>query len=145
MSNVKSFEVDDLHTKKFVVFIVSTYTDGTPPDDGRVFYELLEDMSTDHRVPKSYLEGTFVVKCAYPKDIRFAVFGCGNSLYGKNFNKFARDIDECMTARSAKRVVPTGMGDYDSGEMEEQFKKWNNVFWRSFKRILVQQEKKREG
>lgn len=77
--------------------------------------------------------------------MRFAVFGCGNSLYGQNFNKFARHIDEFMTSKSARRIVPTGMGDYDSGEMEEQYQKWTNVFWRSFKRLLVQEKKKKAG
>eukprot|EP01127_Copromyxa_protea_P005461 TRINITY_DN15390_c0_g1_i1.p1 TRINITY_DN15390_c0_g1~~TRINITY_DN15390_c0_g1_i1.p1 ORF type:complete len:687 (-),score=176.60 TRINITY_DN15390_c0_g1_i1:106-2127(-) len=129
--NVNSFEVDELHTKKFVVFIVSTYTDGTPPDDGKAFYELLQDMSQDHRVPKTFLE-----------DVKYAIFGCGNKLYVNNFNKFARDLDEFLSSRSAKRMVPIGMGDYDSGEMEEQFKTWSNGFARSFKRLLAQLEKK---
>lgn len=60
---MKDFEIDELHNKKYVVYIASTYTDGTPPDDGKVFHELLEDMATDHRVPKTFLEGTNGVTC----------------------------------------------------------------------------------
>lgn len=37
---------------------------------------------SDHRIPPDYLS-----------HIRFAVFGCGNSLYGQHFNRFAKKLD----------------------------------------------------
>jgi len=134
LSNVKDFDFDELHNTKYIVFVVSTYTDGEATDDAKAFYQLLEDTAADHRVPKSFMSG-----------VRYAIFGCGNSVYGSNFNKVARQIDEYMGGLSAKRIWPTGMGDYDSGEMDQQFKKWTNAFWRAFQRLQSQEKKKLEA
>ena len=57
------------------MFIISTYIDGNPPDSVKWFYKWLEEASHDFRVQKSLL-----------KDLNYAVFGLGNSLYEDNFN-----------------------------------------------------------
>lgn len=60
---------------KTCVFIVSTYVDGKPPESAKWFYKWLEEASNDFRVQKSLL-----------RDLNYAVFGLGNSLYEDNFN-----------------------------------------------------------
>ena len=57
------------------IIVVSTYTDGQPPEAGRWFYTWLKDVAEDFRITKSTLDG-----------LHFAVVGLGNSLYGDNFN-----------------------------------------------------------
>ena len=58
-----------------MIFIVSTYTDGIPPDDAKWFFKWLKESSSDFRIQKSLLMG-----------IKYAVFGLGNSLYCENYN-----------------------------------------------------------
>ena len=57
------------------IFIVSTYTDGSPTDDAKWFYKWLQDTSNDFRVQKSLLFG-----------MKYSVFGLGNSLYTDHYN-----------------------------------------------------------
>jgi tRNA wybutosine-synthesizing protein 1 len=134
LANIKDFEPDTLVDQTCVVFVCSTYTDGTPADDGKVFHDWLEDTSQDHRVPKTFFSG-----------VQYAVFGCGNSQYSKNFNTIARETDEFMHELGGKRLLPTGMGDVDTGEMEQQFEKWSRSFWRSLKKFISKRKKKARG
>lgn len=60
----------------FNVFIISTYTDGNPPDNCTWFCKSLEEHTHDFRVSKSYLG-----------NLKYAVFGLGNSIYEENYNK----------------------------------------------------------
>ena len=58
----------------YLVVIISTYTDGTPPDGCEWFMKWLDDTSDDFRVQKTLL-----------KDLQYAVFSLGNSLYKDHF------------------------------------------------------------
>ena len=58
------------------IFIVSTFTDGRPPEGVEWFCDWVWDASNDFRVQKALL-----------KEMQFCVFGLGNSLYQDNFNK----------------------------------------------------------
>eukprot|EP01124_Arcella_intermedia_P034138 TRINITY_DN8410_c2_g1_i2.p1 TRINITY_DN8410_c2_g1~~TRINITY_DN8410_c2_g1_i2.p1 ORF type:complete len:604 (-),score=135.01 TRINITY_DN8410_c2_g1_i2:88-1899(-) len=129
--NVAEYEVDQLSVQSWVLFIVSTYTDGQPPDSARAFCDWLCDTSVDHRVPKTFF-----------KEVRYAVFGCGNGLYEKNFNVVARNVDEWMKAKSARRLVPVGLGDVDKGNMPEVFSSWCSSLARALKKDKKQMELK---
>ena len=61
--------------RTLLVFI-STYEDATPPPAAQWFYRHVQETATDFRVSKNELS-----------NLKFAVFGCGNSLYQENFNK----------------------------------------------------------
>ncbi len=56
------------------MFIVSTYTDGVPPESGRWLCEWVDEASTDFRVSKTHLNG-----------LHFCVVALGNSLYKEHF------------------------------------------------------------
>jgi sulfite reductase alpha subunit-like flavoprotein len=56
------------------IFIISTYTDGTPPDGATWFYKWLGEEVSDFRVQKTELKG-----------MNYAVVALGNSLYKENF------------------------------------------------------------
>lgn len=61
--------------KSVCVFLVATYTDGTPTENAEWFCKWLEEASTDFRYGKTYLKG-----------LRYAVFGLGNSVYVGHYN-----------------------------------------------------------
>jgi len=132
--NIKDFDMDTLATQNCIVYVVSTYTDGTPAKDGKVFHDWLEDTSQDHRVERTFLSG-----------VQYGVFGCGNSVYGTHFNTVAKQTDEYMNSLAAKRLVPVGMGDVDSGDMDHQFLLWSRSFWRALKRLIAKRKKKARG
>ena len=56
------------------VFIISTYTEGRPPEGAQWFCQWLEDTAGDFRVQKTLLS-----------DLYYAVFGLGDSLYQDHF------------------------------------------------------------
>jgi tRNA wybutosine-synthesizing protein 1 len=97
---------------RICVFIISTYTEGTPPDEAAWFYRWLSEIIFDFRVDKTYLSG-----------LKYAVFGLGNSLYQDHFNKVARHVNTWLAACSATRICPLGEGDVDQN-LEETFQVW---------------------
>lgn len=66
--------------KSVCVFLVATYTDGTPTENAEWFCKWLEEASTDFRYGKTYLKG-----------LRYAVFGLGNSVYVGHYNTVRYD------------------------------------------------------
>mgnify|MGYP001416200999 CR=1 FL=1 len=66
-----------------LVLIIPTYTEGTPPDTAKWFYNWLEESSTDFRVGAHFLKG-----------LKFAVFGLGNSEYKDHFNTVGKNCDK---------------------------------------------------
>ncbi|XP_055328378.1 S-adenosyl-L-methionine-dependent tRNA 4-demethylwyosine synthase TYW1-like isoform X2 [Paramacrobiotus metropolitanus] len=106
------------------VFILSTWTDGEPPPSAKWFALWLKDTVDDFRVSKSYL-----------KDMKFAVFGLGNSSYGKNYNKVAKSVYADLLNLSAAPISSLGLGDEDVvsskyGGMHEDFRQWMTTFLR---------------
>jgi sulfite reductase alpha subunit-like flavoprotein len=75
----------------------------------------LKEAASDFRVGSEALKHT-----------RFAVFGCGNSVYGANFNVVAKAVDEQLAALGGSRLAAVGLGDEDAGSMEEQFSAWSS-------------------
>jgi len=111
---MKDYEVENLSKEHHVVIIISTYTDASPPESARWFCKWLSESAADFRVGL----GVF-------KDMRYAVFGCGNQLYGHNFNAVAKAVDQNLQELGSHRVLPTGLGNEDSNDMEAQFDSWS--------------------
>ena len=82
------------------VFLLSTYTDGTPPESAAWFCQWLREAKDDFRVHKSLLSG-----------LHYAAFGLGDSLYGENYNKAVKDLVDGFKKLSAITVYPLGFGD----------------------------------
>jgi tRNA wybutosine-synthesizing protein 1 len=82
------------------VFLLSTYTDGVPPESASWFCQWLREAKDDFRVHKSLLSG-----------VHYAAFGLGNSLYGENYNKAVKDLVDGLEKLSATSVYPLGFGD----------------------------------
>jgi tRNA wybutosine-synthesizing protein 1 len=132
--NISEYDVDQLPSEGWIVFVVSTYTDGVPPDSARVFFDWLSDAVVDHRIPKNFFT-----------DVKYAIFGCGNKLYGRNFNLVARTLDKHLRTKSGHRLIPLGLGDEDTGALDDQFDTWCSNLWRALKRDLSIKLKKAEA
>lgn len=118
-------------TETVCVFIVSTYTEGTPPECAAWFCKWLEETSTDFRVEKTLL-----------KNLQYCVFGLGNSQYTEHYNVVGKNIDRWLHSLAAMRVMPLGQGDEDvvnskHGGIDEDFKAWRKIFWRKAGPILT--------
>ena len=105
-----------------VVFIISTYTEGTPPEDAKWFCQWLEDNAKDFRVQHSILDG-----------LRFSVFGLGNSLYSDYYNTVGKNVDKFLFQLSASRFHPMALGDENVagskfGSLENDFQQWRKKF-----------------
>lgn len=79
---------------------MSTYSDGNPPEKSAWFFQWLEEASTDFRTDKSLLS-----------NMKFAVFGCGNSEFGENFNSVAKHLHENLCVLEAKPIASVYLGD----------------------------------
>ena len=82
------------------VFLLSTYTDGQPPDSAVWFTRWVTDTASDFRVDKSLLNS-----------VHYAVFSLGNSLYTQHYNTAGRNLYEDLQKLSAKPVYQLGLGD----------------------------------
>lgn len=63
------------------------------------------------------------------KDIQFAVFGLGNSLYSDHYNSVSKNVDRWFSELGAKRFAPLGLGDENvvqslNGSLEADFDHW---------------------
>jgi cytochrome P450/NADPH-cytochrome P450 reductase len=98
-----------LPEKGGVLIFCASYN-GAPPDNaGRFLAWLNEDKSGDAL-----------------KDVRYAVFGCGNSDWAATYQSIPRIIDERMAAAGAHRVYARGEGDARvdlDGEFDDWFAK----------------------
>ena len=116
MSDLAEYDQDNLEHEHIVVFVLSTWTGGVPPESARIFCAWLEDMVQDFRVSRKWLQR-----------VKFAVYGLGNSSYDENYCKAARQLDARLSALGAERICLTGRAD-DMEDLEQQFGPWKDSF-----------------
>ncbi|GLC41738.1 hypothetical protein PLESTB_000682600 [Pleodorina starrii] len=121
-TDIASYEPEQLLSEaadSLVVVVISTYEGGTPPKSAQFFCRQvnswLEDAASDFRLGSGALS-----------HLRFAVWGCGNSLYERNFNAVARRVDRQLRELGARRFRPLGLGDEDAAgrDLLQQFGPW---------------------
>lgn len=105
--------------KPLLIVIISTYTEGTPPESASWFFNWLSDMAGDFRVSHNMLVG-----------LGYTVFGLGDSLYTEHYNTVGRDVDRFLHQLQGDRVHPLGLGDENvsnskAGSMEGDFDDWS--------------------
>ncbi len=96
-----------------MVLISSTWTDGVPPPKAQAAFSTL---FADKWSATAFAR------------LRYAVFGLGNSVYGANFCKAARDLDARLLALGAQRVCERGEND-DDNYRAEVYAKWKDGLW----------------
>lgn len=85
----------------FYIVCTSTYGYGEVPDNGKALHETLERDRPDL------------------SDVRFAVFGLGDSSYEETFNFGGAKFDAALAACGADRVIERHVHDAGSGRMAE--------------------------
>jgi len=125
--NLKTYDPEDLPSDGLVIFIVPTYTDGTPNEETLGFYNWLEDVSNDFRISKVFLQ-----------NVKYAIFGLGDKNYGENFATVAKKFDVFLHKLSATRILALGEGDAQYSE--EQFDVWMTKLWPSLLAHLGKKE-----
>lgn len=104
------------------MIIVSTYTDGVPPEQAAWFHKYVTEMACDFRFQKDALKG-----------LNYSVCGLGNSLYHDNFNKVAVQLDKSFASMQATRLAPLYLCDENTvnskhGSLEGDFEYWQKNF-----------------
>ena len=87
------------------MFLVSTYTDGTPPESAKWFCQWVSEAVDDFRVQKSLLS-----------ELKFTVFALGNSLYANHYNTVGKHLFDGLHRLSGSSVYPLGLGDQNVAE-----------------------------
>lgn len=121
--NARDFDPDDnvaTNEKVIVIFVVSSYQDGTTSEDGRWLFKWMEETASDFRVNKTLLS-----------NLHYTVYGVGDSNYGDNFCLAAKNLDHWLSSLSAKKFFATGFGDESiSTSLDDQFQEWSNKMLR---------------
>lgn len=91
-----------------VLFIVSTYGEGDPPDNAQEFFSWSRKA-----------QGTCLTS------LSFAAFGCGNSNY-QNYNKVVCDLQAFLESAGATAIVSTGKGDEATRTTKDDFMDWKD-------------------
>jgi cytochrome P450/NADPH-cytochrome P450 reductase len=98
--------VDNLKDQGGVIIFCASYN-GAPADNAAKFVKWL---------------GSDLPKDAFA-DVRYAVFGCGNSDWAATYQSVPRFIDEQLTAHGATAACPRGEGDARD-DLDGQFEHW---------------------
>jgi len=88
------------------VFLVATYGEGEPTDNGRDFHDWVTCEEDE-----TALSG-----------LNFAVFGLGNSQY-EHFNSFGKAVDRHVARLGGKRLLNLALGD-DDNDLRDAFEDW---------------------
>ncbi|KAF7351739.1 Fatty acid hydroxylase [Mycena sanguinolenta] len=94
-----------------VVVITASY-EGEPADNAARFIDWLR-----------HLEGNVF------HNVRFAVFGCGNSDWTATFQKIPTLCDELFEKHGGSRLVPRGSGDAGAGDFFQKFDEFEVGLW----------------
>eukprot|EP00040_Diaphanoeca_grandis_P005602 m.33632 g.33632 ORF g.33632 m.33632 type:complete len:806 (+) comp16849_c0_seq3:36-2453(+) len=124
--DLETYEPETLIDETAVcVFFISTYEGGVPPKGASWFHKWVDDTRNDFRMPKRLM-----------RDLRFTVFGLGNSLYASagNFNKVAVEIEGWLLEMGGTRAADAGCGDENvaesvAGGQEADYVAWKRKFW----------------
>jgi len=131
--NMKDVDPEDVLTEEantrnnnsICVFIISTYTEGTPPESAEWFCKYLEEAGDDCRVQKSMLKG-----------LNYTVFALGNSIYEDHYNTVGINLDTWLEKLSANRCFALGLGDENVqrkgyGTLSKDFEAWSTQLFKS--------------
>lgn len=91
--NVDGYDTKSLSTEPRVLFVVSTYGEGDPPDNAETFWHELQQVSG-------------------VANLRYSVYSLGDSSYS-DFCGFGKKIDNVLHAAGATRVADRSDNDLD--------------------------------
>ncbi|KAF8148143.1 fatty acid hydroxylase [Mycena galopus ATCC 62051] len=94
-----------------VVIITSSF-EGEPPDNAARFIDWLRNIDGNEF-----------------EDVRFSVFGCGNSDWKATFQKIPTLCDELIEAHGGRRLLERGSGDASAGDFFQNFDEFETGLW----------------
>ncbi|EAY03699.1 flavodoxin family protein [Trichomonas vaginalis G3] len=105
--NIADIDPNSLSSADEIVFVLSTYGRGNPPQPATKFWETLKSTDIDM------------------KNVKFTVLGCGSSGYKKTFCGFAKSVFERMKELGAQELAPLCTRDeLDDDETYPEVTKW---------------------
>lgn len=110
-------------------FVLATYGEGEPTDNAVSLVNNLKDDSFEFSGGEGHV---------LPSNLRYVVFGLGNSTY-EHYNIVGRQVDEALTKAGAKRIGERGEGD-DDKSMEEDYMAWKDGMWEAFSKEMGVEE-----
>lgn len=108
--SIAEYDNENFYTETaFCIFLLATYTGGSPTEDAVWFMEWLEDAYFDFRVSRDALS-----------KLSYAVVGLGHSDYAENYNKVAKVVNYRFCKMGAFKCMP--LCELDAKfDQEEQF------------------------
>ena len=101
VADLAVYNYEEQLPKQALVFLVcSTWSEGTPPESCRGFFEWLKDYAYDFRVSKDHLA-----------KVHFALFGCGSAYYEDHFCSHLQAAHEQLLELGATALEPMKRGD----------------------------------
>jgi cytochrome P450/NADPH-cytochrome P450 reductase len=102
--------VDRLPREGALIIVCSSYN-GTPPDNAAKFCAWLDQAA----------EGA-------ARDVRYAVFGCGNREWAATYQAVPSRIDARLEALGGIRIAPLGAADAND-DFDGDFERWDHELW----------------
>ncbi|KAJ6522368.1 fatty acid hydroxylase [Mycena vulgaris] len=100
-----------------VVVITASY-EGEPADNAARFIDWLRHIESGNELD----------------NVRFAVFGCGNSDWTATFQKIPTLCDELFEKHGGSRLVSRGSGDAGAGDFFQRFDEFETGLWATLER-----------
>ncbi|KAB8260703.1 hypothetical protein BDV32DRAFT_149138 [Aspergillus pseudonomiae] len=113
--------LSELPPNVIVLFILSTYGEGDPPDNAIRFDEWLDKGLRQH--PSGYLS-----------HLHYAVLGLGNSNY-KHYNQFSKKVQKELEAAGGCPILDLTLADDSSGFTRGDYSEWS----RQLINVMVEQ------
>ncbi|CAG8947109.1 unnamed protein product [Penicillium salamii] len=110
MSDYDCKSIADIPSTKLALFIVSTYSEGDPPDNAMKYDEWLQTIASNDLL----------------KNLRFATLGLGNSNY-KHYNRFAVKSHGILQKCGAQPIMDLVLADDAQGLTQETFLSWKTT------------------
>jgi cytochrome P450/NADPH-cytochrome P450 reductase len=105
---------ENLPTGRPLVLITSSY-EGQPPDNAKKFVTWLETVKDDKL-----------------KDIKYTVFGVGNSDWARTFHRVPRLVNGKMADAGAESILEAGFADV-KGDLTGVWDDWSEKLWESLR------------
>lgn len=99
--------VDNLPLGQPVIIFTCSY-EGEPPHNAARFVPWLESLPTSDQM----------------KEVKYAVFGCGNAEWPQTFHRIPKLIDSAFSAAGAQRLVDLKLADAAHDDMFTVFENW---------------------
>lgn len=117
-----SYKIENLLSEKLVLVVTSTFGSGQSPENGRTFASRLSKLASSNQ-DRQKQTPTEIALPNNMKNIRYSVFGLGNSSY-EEFCGFGHFMNKHLANIGAKSLYPIGEGD-ELGGQKESFDLWS--------------------